>query len=239
MQRRLMRVSLLAAKAWLASVVRAMLLCMSLCTLDCSTSIAAGPPTPPIGIALSEIRIARGPDAQSYRAAVLLRASNCTEMRYCLLPSESWVWYWIDYDNGESNFAFSRSATVGTPAPKEISDIKVRTIIIEPGGVADVRVDLVVEAPKGTKGRLSLSYQCKPSYAGKTYRGIPICLDTLSTELDIVAVPVPLSTEIVIRGAEVKKASQSEKRASGKTARRKKSEKKRKKVFSDGLSFGQ
>ena len=188
---------------------RTCLAILALCVLPlcsgCDNGFAAASARTPLRITCDGIRIKLSREREMHQAEVSLQVYNQSNSTYCVLPTESRLNYSIEYDNAEVDCWGAESALARTPTPRNISDLDLPRLTIAPGTAARLKMALSVGTPKGRTGRLELEYQCKPAYEGTSYRGVPICRDTLRTSLDVVIVRSPGTDEVVIRAIEKRK----------------------------------
>ena len=175
-------------------------LCCSICCLKDTSGHTTGPDTGTVSLALSEIRIQPARQGEPCEAKVTLWVDNLSNRTQCILPTESRVFYTILHDNGEFDLEAAGSCTHSSPAPKEVSELDLPSIVVARGARAKLEIGLSVQTPKGTSGRLELTYQCEPFYPGDRYRGVPICREKLRMELDVVVARDPQTGEMVITG---------------------------------------
>ena len=135
---------------------------------------------------LHEIRVKAMQDSKEDEVQIGLLLSNHSDKAYCVLPTQFSIDYSIQYPNGDLDFVAGGKSTVSTAA-KDVSDIDVPSVVIDPGRTAMVWVALKTAAkPRGVFGDLDLKYQCSPAYKGNSYRGVILCRDPIHIQGKVV-----------------------------------------------------
>lgn len=174
-------------------------LCCWSCCLACKECSAWENASGCLVMSLDQMRITEVADSQRCEAEIDLLVSNRCDRTLCVLPSEFWLGYLIQYRNGEFDHGGAGSSTMSSGA-KQVSDLHLPTVVVKRGEVGRLRVTLKsVSRPKGTAGRLNLEFQCRPYYKGDAYRGVPLYRHLMRLKTEVVVLEHERTKEWTIR----------------------------------------